>query len=50
MVPNHVVLVEKSAKKKSRRAWMPYKPALVDADAFRCKLAALSLMSPSGDS
>ena len=23
-------------------------PALVDADAFRCKLAALSLMSPSG--
>ena len=25
-------------------------PALVDADAFRCQLAALSLMSPSGDS
>jgi superfamily II DNA or RNA helicase len=24
--------------------------ALVDADAFRCKLAALTLMSPSGDS
>jgi hypothetical protein len=25
-------------------------PALVDANAFRCKLAALSLMSPSGGS